>query len=81
MQNEKIIQAIAAYLEKETEHSGTHNGEFVKFGGALNPAGFTHSGFCQEIAREILTAIAPHMEAGAGNCKLMSAAVEGTLHL
>ena len=67
MQNqEKIIQAIAAYLEKETEHY-QNNGEFVAFGGKLNIAHFTHAGFCQEIAAEILAAaIAPHLEAGAG---------------
>ncbi len=66
MQNEKIVAAIAAYLERETIHqNGLGRGEWVEFGGALNPASFTHAGFCQEIASEIATAIAPHMEAGA----------------
>lgn len=52
MKNE-IITAIAEWLEAETEHKGTSNGEFVAFSGALNTAHFTHSGFCQEIAAEI----------------------------
>ena len=69
MQNqEKIIQAIAEYLEWQTDVKCGEYGrcERVEFGGALNPAGFTHAGFCKEIAEEILTAIAPHLEAGAG---------------
>jgi hypothetical protein len=52
MKNE-IVKVIAEYLEKETVHAGTHNGEFVKFGGVINNGHFTHSGFCQEIAAEI----------------------------
>ena len=68
MQNqEKIIQAIAAYLKRETMHMHAGaDGEWVQFGGTLNSAHFTHSGFCSEIAREILAAIAPSLEAGAG---------------
>ena len=63
MQNqEKIIQAIAAYLEENTAASGYY--EEVQFscsGGRAN-----HAGFCQEIAAAIAAAIAPHLEAGAG---------------
>ena len=60
MQKE-IIAAIAAYLEQETDVQCGEYGraERVEFGGTLNPAGFTHSGFCQEIAAEIAAAIAP----------------------
>ena len=50
---DQIIKVIAEYLEKETVHAGTHNGEFVKFGGVINNGHFTHAGFCQEIAAEI----------------------------
>ena len=66
MQNqEKIIQAIAAYLERETSHcDGFGRGEWIEFGGSLNPAGVNHAGFCQEIASEIMAAIVPHLEAG-----------------
>ena len=67
MQNqEKIVAAIAEYLEKETEHDYVSEHECVKFGGSLNPAGVDHAGFCKEIAAEIAAAIAPHLEAGAG---------------
>lgn len=63
MQNqEKIIQAIAAYLEENTAASGYYEEvQFSRSGGRAN-----HPGFCQEIAREITAAIAPHLEAGAG---------------
>ena len=66
MNQEKIIQAIAAYMEKESReiYSG-ENGITLDFG-TKNPGHFTHAGFCQEIAREIAAAIAPHLEAGAG---------------
>lgn len=64
MQKE-IIAAIAAYLEKETsvKYGFLKQPERVEFGGSLNPAHFTHAGFCQEIATEIAAAIAPLVEA------------------
>ena len=64
MNKEKIIDAIAAYLEKETNVKYGHLRlpERVEFGGSLNPGHFTHTGFCREIATEIAYAIAPHLE-------------------
>lgn len=57
---DKIIAAIAAYLEKETKVTGFRNNRHrVEFGGSINHGHFTHAGFCQEIATEIYTAIAP----------------------
>lgn len=66
MQNqEKIIQAIAAYLEENTAHNnGFGQGEWVEFISSLST--FNHVSFCKQIATEIATAIAPHLEAGAG---------------
>lgn len=63
---DKIIAAIAAYLEKETnvKYGFLKQPERVEFGGSLNPGHYTHTGFCQEIATEIYTAIAPMVEAG-----------------
>lgn len=61
---DKIIAAIAAYLEKETIHDYISEHECVKFGGVINTAHFTHAGFCQEIAAEIAAAIAPLVEEG-----------------
>ena len=59
---EKIIAAIAAYLERETIHDYISEHKCVKFGGLLNPAGIDHAGFCQEIATEIAAAVAPMVE-------------------
>ena len=66
MQNqEKIIQAIAAYLEENTAHNnGFGRGEWVEFISSLST--FNHVSFCKQIATEIADAIAPHLEAGAG---------------
>ena len=60
MQNqEKIIQAIAEYLEGKTIAVQRWDGETVHVS-----AGWPIS--TKEIAAEILAAIAPHLEAGAG---------------
>lgn len=66
MNQEKIIQAIAAYLEKETYFSETlikdqKTRQFMRINVMQS-----HSDFCQEIAAELADAIAPHLEAGAG---------------
>ena len=64
---QEIVNAIAAYLEQETKVTGFRNNRHrIEFGGTLNRAHFTHAGFCQEIAREIAAAIAPHLEAESG---------------
>lgn len=58
MNQEKIIQAIAEYLEKMiTPHYDGITSDMVG-----SP---TCDVFCQEIARELAAAVAPHMEAGA----------------
>ena len=56
MQN-KIIAAIAEYLEQETNVAGELGIQRIEFGG-LNQGHFTHAGFCQEVATEIAAAIA-----------------------
>ena len=66
MNQEKIIQAIAAYLEKETYFSETlikdqKTRQFMRINVMQS-----HSDFCQEIAAELAAAIAPHLEAWAG---------------
>ena len=66
MNQEKIIQSIAAYLERETIVTGVPGGIEIQFGGVLNQGHFTHAGFCKEVAEELAAAIAPHLEAGAG---------------
>ena len=66
MNQEKIIQAIAAYLERETIITGVPGEKAIEFGGVLNQGHFTHAGFCREVAEELADAIAPHLEAGAG---------------
>ena len=63
MKNEKIIQAIAAYLKQETIVTGVPGSQGIKFVGVLNQGRFTHAGFCQEVAAEILATIAPYLEA------------------
>lgn len=63
MQTDKIIAAIAAYLEEETAPSPREDRLAVEFGGVINRGHFTHAGFCQEIATEIAAAIAPLVEA------------------
>ena len=68
MQNqEKIIQAIAAYLEENTflNDSDIYAPE-ITFGIVKEYPTPTHTECCQEIATEITAAIAPHPEAGAG---------------
>jgi len=58
--NQEIVNAIAAYLEKETLHMNAGaDGEWVQFGGVINRAHFTHAVFCQEIAQEIAAKIEP----------------------
>lgn len=56
---QEIVNAIAAYLEEETNVKYGHLRlpERVEFGGSLNPGRFTHTGFCQEIAQEIAAKI------------------------
>ena len=66
MNQEKIIQAISAYLEKETIVTGAPGCKEIQFGGVLNQGHFTHAGFCKEVAEELAAAIAPHLEAGEG---------------
>ena len=66
MNQEKIIQAIAAYLKNETIVTGVPGEKAIEFCGVLNQGYFTHAGFCREVAEEIAAAIAPHLEAGAG---------------
>lgn len=66
MNKERIIQAIEAYLERETIVTGVPGSQEIQFGGVLNQGHFTHAGFCKEVAEEIAAAIAPHLEAGAG---------------
>ena len=66
MNQEKIIQAIAAYLERETIITGVPGEKAIEFGGVLNQGHFTHAGFCREVAEELAAAIAPHLEAWAG---------------
>lgn len=62
---DKIISAIAAYLERETKVTGFRNDRHrVEFGGSINHGHFTHAGFCQEIATEISATIVPLVEAG-----------------
>lgn len=63
MQTDKIIAAIAAYLEEETAPSPREDRLAVEFGGVINRGHFTHAGFCQEIAAEIAKAISPLVEA------------------
>jgi len=63
MNQEKIIQAIAAYLEKETLYrQNGRQGVTTEF---LNDYP-THSIAVSEYAHAIAAAIAPHMEARAG---------------
>lgn len=67
MQNqEKIIEAIAAYLEKNTEHIWHSQGERMAFSEQCEYPVFSEKSFLQARAAEILTAIAPHLEAGVG---------------
>lgn len=60
---DKIIAAIAAYLEGTCRDASNEKTIFLNFG-SLNPGHYTFEGFCQEIATEIATAIAPLLEAG-----------------
>lgn len=62
MQNEKIIQAIAEYLERKTIQVWTPSGEKMAFVKPTEYSEFSERKFCQEIAEEIAAAIAPHME-------------------
>jgi len=65
MQNqEKIIEAIAAYLERETIHYHTTSEGFALMFIGKEPPSKTDG--VQEIAAELADAIAPHLEAGAG---------------
>ena len=66
--NQEIVNAIAAYLEKETNVKYGHLRlpERVEFGGSLNPGHFTHTGFCQEIAQEIAAKIEPLLPKAVG---------------
>ena len=66
MNQEKIIQAIAAYLKNETIVTGVPGEKAIEFGGVFNQGHLTHAGFCPEVAEELAAAIAPHLEAGAG---------------
>ena len=69
MKNEKIVAAIAAYLEKQTRPcdvtSRVEYGhyEFLHRGASSNDL---HAGFCREVAEKLAAAIAPYLEAGAG---------------
>lgn len=66
MQNqEKIAQAIAAYLEKNTEHIWHSQGERMAFNKPCEYPVFSEQSFLQAIAAELAAAIAPHLEAGA----------------
>lgn len=61
---DKIIAAIASYLERETnvKYGFLKQPERVEFGGSLNPGHFTHSEFCKEIAEEIADTIEPILQ-------------------
>jgi len=66
MNQKKIIQAIAAYLDQEVEtyfnkSTGQKTRQFLKISSQL-----THESFCLEIAAEIAAVITTHLEAGAG---------------
>ena len=67
MQNqEKIIQAIAAYLEENTEHIWHSQGERMAFSEPCEYPVFSEQSFLKARAASIAAAIAPHMEAGSG---------------
>lgn len=65
---QEIVNAIAAYLESETNVKYGHLRlpERVEFGGSLNPGHFTHARFCQEIAQEIAAKIDPLLSKAVG---------------
>jgi len=67
MNQEKIIQAIAEYLEENTflNDSDIHAPE-ITFGVVKEYPTPTHLECCKELATQIADAIAPHLEAGAG---------------
>ena len=56
---EKIVAKIAAYLEKESRERPSDNNIITLDFGVKNPGHFTHAGFCQEIAAEIVKSIQP----------------------
>lgn len=59
MNQERIIQEIAAYLERETKQDC----ETLLFSDQIRT---DKEGFCKAVAAEIAATIAPHMEAGVG---------------
>lgn len=65
LQNEKIVVAIAAHLEKESRERASDNNIITLDFGVKNPGHFTHAGFCQEIAAEIAKSIQPLVNAEA----------------
>ena len=69
MQNqEKIIQAIAAYLEENTEHIWHSQGERMAFSEPCEYPVFSEQSFLKARAAEIAAAIAPHLEATPKKC-------------
>lgn len=56
---QEIVNAIAAYLEQETELFDIVKSRILIDFGVPNRAYFTHAGFCQEIAQEIAAKIDP----------------------
>lgn len=60
---DKIIAAIAAYLEGTCRDASNEKTIFLNFG-SLNSGHYTFEGFCKELATEIAAAIAPLVEAG-----------------
>lgn len=62
MQNEAIVNAIAAYLEKNTEHIWHSQGERMAFSEPCEYPVFSEQSFLQARAAEIATAIAALVE-------------------
>ena len=63
---QEIVNAIAAYLEQETELFDIVKSRILIDFGVPNRAYFTHAGFCQEIAQEIAAKIDPLLPKAVG---------------
>jgi hypothetical protein len=64
--NQEIVNAIAAYLEKETIHIWHSQGEKMAFLKPTEYPEFSERKFCQEIAQEVAAKIEPLLPKGAG---------------
>ena len=77
MQNDKIIAAIAAYLEKETRDVDSGENRITLDFGVKNPGYYTHARFCKEFAAEIAAAIAPCFDMLQNACEEVVKGYEG----